>query len=217
MHVDYDRVRKYPSTHYHPLTPGRDPNDKVLDTTAHFVGRRVIITEKMDGENASLYRDWYHARSLDSRHHPSRDWIKAFWATIREDIPDGWRICGENLYAKHSIAYDSLKSYFYGFSVWDGQNVALSWDETLIWFDLLGITPVPVLYDGIYEGDQLVQSIWETIDTNKQEGIVIRLADEIPYDLFSVSLCKLVRRDHVTTDEHWMDKEVVPNKLNDKS
>jgi hypothetical protein len=31
--MDYDKVHKYPSTNYHPFTPGRDPNDKVLDTT----------------------------------------------------------------------------------------------------------------------------------------------------------------------------------------
>ncbi len=212
MFIDYDIARKYPSTQYHPLTPGRDPNDKVLDTTKHFENKRVIITEKMDGESASLYRDFYHARSLDSRHHASRDWIKKYWGEIRFDIPEGWRICGENLFAKHSIAYEGLSSYFYGFSIWSDANISLDWDSTIDWFELLGIPSVPVLYDGIYS-DDVVQKVWNTLDTNRQEGIVIRLATEITYDDFSKSLCKLVRSNHVTTSEHWMKQEVVPNKL----
>ncbi len=210
--VNFNEVFKYPSTWYHPLTPGRDPNDKVLDTAEFFEGKEVVITEKMDGENASLYREWYHARSLDSRHHPSRDWIKKYWSEIRFDIPRGWRICGENLYAEHSIAYEGLESYFYGFSIWNESNVALSWASTIEWFDLLGITPVPVLYHGLYS-DSAVLEAWNKLDTTKQEGIVIRLTDEIPFDQFSKSLCKLVRPNHVQTDEHWMAKEVVPNKL----
>lgn len=210
--VDYNKVFKYPSTSYHPMTPGRDPNDKVLDTTKHFEGKRVIITEKMDGENASLYREWYHARSLDSRHHPSRDWIKKYWSEIRHDIPRDWRICGENLYAEHSIAYDSLETYFYGFSVWNENNIRLAWDNCLEWFHLLNITPVPVLYDGIYS-DGVVVDAWNTLDIGKQEGIVISLAGEIPYEEFTTSVCKLVRPNHVQTSEHWMSKEVIPNKL----
>lgn len=210
--VDYNKVWKYPSTSYHPLTPGRDPNDKVLDTTKYFEGKRVIITEKMDGENASLYREWYHARSLDSRHHPSRDWIKKFWSEIRTDIPRDWRVCGENLYAEHSIRYEDLKDYFYGFSVWDDRNVSLDWDTTLDWFALLGINPVPVLFDGIYS-EQAVIEAWDSLDITKQEGLVIRIAAEIPFEDFSKSLCKLVRQNHVQTDEHWMAKTVVPNKL----
>jgi hypothetical protein len=99
-----------------------------------------------------------------------------------------------------------------GFSIWDKRNVSLDWDSTIEWFNLIGIQPVPVLYDGIYS-DQVVKDIWNTLDTTKQEGIVIRLASEIPYDEFSKSLCKLVRAQHIITDQHWMAKEVVPNKL----
>ena len=79
-----------------------------------------MVTEKLDGENTTLYADGLHARSLDSAHHPSRAWVKALHGRIGDADPGGWRVCGENMYARHSIAYDELDSWFYGFSVWDG-------------------------------------------------------------------------------------------------
>jgi len=41
-----------------------------------LIGREVVVTEKMDGENTTMYCDNIHARSIDGRHHPSRDWVK---------------------------------------------------------------------------------------------------------------------------------------------
>lgn len=38
-------------------------------------------------------------------------------ANISGQIKDGMRICGENMFAVHSIKYDKLPSYFLGFSV----------------------------------------------------------------------------------------------------
>lgn len=209
---------KYPRTPHLPFSPGASPDDRILDTLRHFAGRRVIATVKKDGENTTLYQDHLHARSLDSRHHPSRDWIKAFWSTVRWDIPQFWRLCGENLFARHSIAYDDLASYFYGFSVWNERNVALSWDETLEWFQLIGhsagtaITPVEVAYDGPFEERQ-IQALCEEVVKAGEEGLVLRLADEIAYRNFDRSVAKYVRPHHVTTDKHWMHAEIVPNGL----
>jgi hypothetical protein len=94
-------------------SPGVQSDDKVIQSVERFVGKRVILTEKMDGENTTLYSDYLHARSLDSRHHPSRDWVKRFQSEIGHNIPDNWRICGENLFAKHSVSYDNLDSYLF--------------------------------------------------------------------------------------------------------
>jgi RNA ligase len=95
---------KYPRTPHLPWSPGASEDDVKLDGCLKFQGREVVVTEKMDGENTSLYRNGLHARSLDSRHHPSRDWIKAWHGGIAHHIPEGWRLCGENVYARHSIA-----------------------------------------------------------------------------------------------------------------
>jgi hypothetical protein len=90
-----------------------------------------------------------------------------------------------------------------GFSVWNERNVCLGWDETLVWFDLLGITPVPVLFDGIYD-EAVIKKLWTEKDHDSSEGYVIRLADEIPYSAFRTSFAKFVRPGHVQTTKHWM-------------
>ncbi len=116
---------KYPRTHHVPWSEGVNDDDRVLPTMTPFYKKRVIVTEKRDGENTSMYSDYFHARSIDGRSHPSRDWVKGFWAKIMGDIPEGWRVCGENLYAEHSIGYGNLLTYFEGFSIWNERNICL--------------------------------------------------------------------------------------------
>ena len=203
---------KYPRTLHLPFSRSRTSDDKVLTSVDHFLGQDVVVTLKMDGENTSLYREGYHARSLDSRHHPSRDWLKAYHATFAHDIPEGWRICGENLYARHSIAYEALPSYFMGFSVWTEENVALSWDDSLEFFELLDIEPVPTLYRGVFD-ETVLRNLAKDMDTQRNEGFVVRLAGAIQYPDFAKSAAKWVRAKHVQTDEHWMHAAVQPNQL----
>lgn len=197
-----------------PWSPGLQNDDRLIQSLDGFEGKRVIVTEKFDGENATLYPDHYHARSLDSRHHPSRDWIKAFHASIKQDIPEGYRICGENMYAKHSIFYDQLPSYFLGFSIWDQYNNCIPWDETVELFELIGIEPVTVLYDGSWEvfrdGHEFMDQI--VADFGK-EGYVVRIADQFAGFDFKRYVAKYVRKDHIQTDEHWMQSELIPNVL----
>ena len=206
------RLYKYPRTPHLPFSLGGDREDDVIQDYDGFVGHEIVITEKMDGENTTLYRDHSHARSLDSRHHPSRDWLKRFHAEIAYRIPPGWRICGENLYATHSIHYTNLKSYFYGFSVWDEHNVALAWDDTLGLFEELGIVPVPVLYRGSFALQVLID-LAAALDISQHEGFVMRIAAAIPYERFGTHVAKWVRPGHVQTDAHWRRKPLLPNRL----
>jgi len=110
-------LTKYPRTTHLPWSEGGSDDDRILRSTEHFRNKIVVVTEKMDGENTTMYSQHIHARSLDSKHHPSRDWVKNFWQQIRFNIPEGYRICGENMYGTHSIHYNNLKSYFLGFSI----------------------------------------------------------------------------------------------------
>lgn len=201
---------KYPRTPHLPWSPGYSADDVRKNSTGCFSGQRVIITEKMDGENTSLYRDGLHARSLDSRHHPSRNWVKSLHGQIAHLIPAGWRICGENLYARHSLAYSNLQSYFYGFSIWNEQNTCLDWQQTLDWFARLGLSSPPVLFDGIWD-EAMVRQI--AIDTEQHEGYVVRLADAFPYERFGESVAKWVRTGHVNSETHWMSQALTPNHL----
>jgi len=204
---------KYPRTFHLPWSLGKTNDDKVLDNTDHFKGKRVIVTEKLDGENTTLYRDFCHARSIDSSDHPSRHWIKGLRASL--DIPEDIRICGENLFAKHSIAYNKLESYFYAFSVWLENNYCMSWDETVVYLrDKLGIKIVPILYDGIWDINK-IKNCWSGISKcgSEQEGYVVRLADGFYYNEFDKSVAKFVRKNHVKTNKHWMQETMIVNKL----
>jgi len=199
---------KYPRTFHFPWSEGLTVDDKVIESLASFEGQQVVATEKMDGENSTLYHGYLHARSVDGRHHPSRDWVKQFHASIQHEIPQGYRICGENLYARHSIPYTNLTTYFYGFSMWDQYNRCLSWSETLEWFELLGVTPVPVLYSGPFDVEA-IKGLWK----GEGEGYVVRLASGFGYSEFRRSVAKFVRKEHVQTDAHWMSGPIVPNRL----
>jgi hypothetical protein len=186
----------------------------MIDDPSMFVGKTVVVTEKLDGENTTMYWDHIHARSLDSKHHPSRTVVKQLHGQIAHQIPQGWRLCGENMYAKHSIFYDALPSYFLLFSVWNDKNECLSWGETLEWAELLGVSAVPMLYIGNWDEDR-VKACWTGVSHfgPEQEGYVVRIVDGFGYDDFSKNVAKYVRRGHVQTDQFWMTQPVVPNEL----
>lgn len=200
---------KYPRTYHLEWSEGKSSDDKTQFDLSNFEGNEIIITEKMDGENTTMMNEYYYARSLDSNNHPSRNFVKGIWGNIKHNIPVDFRICGENLYAQHSLIYKDLPSYFMVFSIWDKEK-CLSWDETVEYCNLLGLTPVNVLYRGIFDLD-LIKKF--KIDTNKQEGFVIRLASAFMLDDFQKCVVKWVRKGHVQTDEHWMNKVIIPNSL----
>lgn len=201
---------KYPRTKHLSFSEGVSSDDKILYDLSSFEGQEIIASEKRDGENTSMTPEYYYARSLDSNNHPSRNWVKGLWGNIRYNIPHNWRICGENLYAKHSIGYNDLDTYFEVFNIWTDSNVCLSWDDTVEWCELLGLKTVPVLYRGIFDIDVLKNI---KLDTEKQEGFVIRLAGSFKYSDFGTSVAKWVRNGHVQTDEHWTMKEIIKNNL----
>lgn len=175
----------------------------------HFlVGKEVVVTEKRDGENTTIYSDGYHhARSLDGNRHPSQDWLKAFVAKFWWNMHPKHRLVGEYLYATHSIYYDNLKSFFELFSVWK-DDLCLSWDETLHIAEDLGLVTVPVIYRGI-----VYQDMKETLSVEfdaycsfhkrEIEGYVIRLAGGYSLDNANQAIAKFVRKGHVANDKHW--------------
>lgn len=206
---------KYPSTFHLPWSEGVQNDDHIMPSTERFEGSHVVVTEKMDGENTSLYSDHIHARSLDSANHPSRNWVKNHWATVRTSIPDGWRICGENMYAQHSIAYSNLETYFLVFSIWNEKNECLSWNETLEWVDMLELSTVPILYEGEYN-EKKIKQLWNEMDPMFHEGYVVRVADSFHYSEFAECVGKFVRKGHVQTDEHWMKGPMTLNRIREE-
>ncbi len=203
---------KYPRTPHLSFSPGVGGDDIKLYSNKIFANCQVVLTEKLDGENTTFYPNYIHARSLDSRHHPSRAWVKALQASMGHNIPSGWRICGENLYARHSIAYDNLKSYFYIFAIWNQDNYCLSWSETQEWAEIWDLELPPVMYQGLWD-EAKIKAIGENLNRYKCEGYVVRNVEQFHYNDFANNMAKWVRSNHVQSDEHWMSQEVIPNKL----
>jgi len=214
-----DRV-KYPRTYHLPWSPGMNRDDRMMPDVGVFDGQQVMICEKLDGENTTWYRDHMHARSIDTSSHPSRNWVKNLWAQKAYDIPEGWRVCGENLFAKHAIHYskangNALKTYFYMFSIWDDRNMCLSWEETKEWAELLGIELVPRIYEGTYDFD-FIQALNKRMEDSPDviEGYVIRLTREYHYSEFKNVCGKYVRKNHVQNNHgHWAQQKIIKNEL----
>ena len=225
---------KYPRTFHFPWSESNTSDDVWHSDSSMFTDQEIVMSEKMDGENTSMYLDHIHARSMDSRHHPSRSIVKRQHAEIQHQIPEGWRICGENVYAWHSIFYTDLPSYFLVFGIYDDENNCLPWDEVLEWCGLLGLVPVPVLYRGKWD-EQLIRDTWtgngtfptyEALDPDVQfpefpkdfkpciaEGYVVRLTGGFSYDDHTLATGKYVRPHHVQTGQYWMLRKPFPNLL----
>lgn len=213
---------KYPRTLHLPWSSWQN-DDRVAKHDSHFYDNEVVVTVKMDGENTSMYEDKLHARSIDSSFHESRSWVKGLWGSLQHTLGSSLRVCGENVYAKHTIEYNSLDTYFYGFSVWNQDtNIAYDWDTTLEFFKLLDITPVIEIYRGVYNATSIHVAYVnykhkQASQGQSVEGYVVRLASEFHYDDFPTSVNKFVEKKFkVALDEsnkHWMTAQVVPNKL----
>ncbi|MEL6102770.1 MAG: RNA ligase family protein [Pseudomonadota bacterium] len=205
-------MKKYGRTFHLPMSPGVGSDDKIIQSLDHLRNApEVVFTEKMDGENTTIFAGGCHARSPDSGYHASRDWMKAFAAGISPSLGDDERIVGEYLFAKHSVSYDDLPSYFLGFALIIGTEVQ-SWDETMDRFETLGIEPVPILRRSQFD-DPTVQAVLDGLDLDKQEGFVVRSCASFTESDMATHIAKYVRKGHVQSDIHWSKAEVVKNGL----
>jgi hypothetical protein len=213
IHLFTEKV-KYPRTFHFPWSPGLKNDDRMLETTEGWEGTEVVITEKMDGEGTTMYKNDIHARSLEFEPQPWRTHIKAIHGATAYEIPEGFRVCGENLTAVHSIKYagaSALPSYFQVFNIWKGMT-CLSWAETMEWSALLNLWTVPLIYWGPYS-DDLCKDLCKMLNPETQEGLVVRPARAFHMKEFPYVVGKYVRAKHVQTDEHWTRKPVEYNEL----
>jgi hypothetical protein len=225
----------------HVTTDDKKWTQKQIDE--QFIGQDTVLSAKLDGECTTLRSDIYHARAVDSRYHPSRKRIRDLHKLVKKDIPLGWRICGENILVRHSIKYSGITStstelpkgltaYFRVFTIFNEKGVALSWDETVWWCDLLDLQTVPVLWRGTWDEKKVKEFKsaspvfgGKDVVTGEPalEGYVFRLAGEIQVGQVEDSnensreillgVGKYVRKDHIKTDDHWMHSEMVYNEL----
>jgi hypothetical protein len=206
---------KYPRTYHLPYSPGATKDDKKLQDGwfKNYIGQEIVITEKLDGENIHMNAQDCYARSDGA---PTRSpWSRNIWdpqdglyRRIKQYIGDNETIFGENLYGEHSIHYNKLTDYFHLFAANDGVNW-YSWDDVKMMADIMNIPHVPELWRGIvYKEEDLQKLVEKYVHESEwygdiREGVVVRLTKSFPIEDFSKYVCKWVRKDHVTTDEHW--------------
>jgi hypothetical protein len=197
---------KYPKTLHLPWSPGVTKADKIAPSIDHLINKQIVLLEKLDGECTSMFHDRIHARSEESSHHPSRSWVKGFWGEICHRIPKDVQIVGENMYAKHSIYYNKLDTYFYGFAAIKG-NKFLGWVDTIKLFEKICIEPVPTLSFGpltiSYIRKMLLKPEFTPSFGRGMEGYVLRPISDFPVNEFNKWVLKYVRKDHVQTNIHW--------------
>ena len=205
--------QKYPRTPHVPWSRKTTEDDIQVSSLSSLKNKMIVVTEKMDGEGTTMYRKYIHARSIDSNNHPSRDYVKAIHNAISYLIPKNMRLVGENCFAKHSIFYDDLPGVFLGFAAFQ-DGICLSWKEIRKIYFELGIHTVPVLYKGPYS-EEAIKKCYTGMSKfgGVQEGYVIRNADEFPESEFGENVYKFVRKNHVQTDQFWMSKPIIRNKL----
>jgi len=179
--------------------------------------------------NSSLSQYGLFARSRTApTKNPWAQWLKPKWDSIKNDLKDfDLEICGENMYGEHSIIYSALQEHFYVFGVRNMKHdVFLSWEETEYWAKMFDFLTVPVLFrvDSAnwrventlrVQQPQTIEDIINDLMTytshlsndrifeSPKEGVVARIQEEFPNDMFYNSVYKYVRAKHVKTDEHW--------------
>lgn len=137
--------------------------------------------------------------------------MKACAAGIAPQLAEDERIVGEYLFARHSFAYSGLPTYFLGFA-WVKADLVQSWDATLSRFVELGITAVPELYRGRFSA-KVVADVIAELNLDTQEGFVVRTTAAFNEEDMPTHLAKNVREGHVQNETHWMNAELVKNRL----
>ena len=203
-------MSKYNKTYHLPWSnPSSD--DKIADDITCLIGREIVITEKLDGENTGMKNEGVYARSHGTFTTSawSREVRQLHLMKVKDNLDENTFIFGENMEGIHSIKYTNLDSYFYMFGIRDNL-VWLSWDEIEEYSYLLGIPTVPVLFRGIVNSEKELRELVEGLVKYQSklggdiEGVVVRISDRFnDYD-FKKSLQKWVRKNHVKTiDKHW--------------
>ena len=201
---------KYPRTPYSPWSPSIADRD--IANMSNFVGRPIVITEKIDGSNTMLHNGQVYGRSVDT---PSNaGWlgmVKQHHAWKTYGIEDRL-FFGEDIFGIHSIEYEPVKPEhtFYLFGIYYPEiSMWQSWSDTEWHAREFGFNTVPVLFkDKVNNVSDLRKVVNELMGLpsslgGSREGVVIRRESAFKLADFHNSICKLVRENHVQTDEHW--------------
>lgn len=207
---------KYPRTPHAFWSQSKTEDDIESKVTLEdFALKPLVVTEKLDGEICCFNRDSIHARSIDSGY--SSPWQTAMrkrWEEMRHTLPVEFWFFGESMYGTHSIEYESIPDLVFIFALvtvaFDGW--VMPWDMTKTVCRNYSLSTVPWIrnhdLDASFSERQRRESMMMQIPEKSVfggpcEGYVIRNRNAFPFNDFSKNVMKVVRKNHVQTDEHW--------------
>ena len=155
-------------------------------------GEHITITEKIDGSNASIgFEDGELSCFSRKQKLSPENTLRGFYTFVqtldaekfREVLGDRYVVFGEWL-VSHTIKYPATRlSKFYVFDVWDTEvEQYVPWSVTKDFAAKLGLTTVPLFYDGPFVSWEHVQSFVGKTEMDAEpcgEGAVIKSQDRL--------------------------------------
>ena len=201
---------KYPRTPYWPHSPAIGRGNSIHPDPRRFVGRPVVVTEKLDGSNVLIHRGKVYGRSVGTE--TNAKWMAMVkkhhaWRVTDPDV----YLYGEDIYGIHSIQYRAVREdeTFYAFALRDGEGNFQSMAVLERFAADRSIPVVPILRRDEFGSVGEIRDFFrdehakESVLGGEREGVVMRLAGAFPSSEFARNVCKSVRQDHVQTDQHW--------------
>jgi hypothetical protein len=161
----FESIIKYPRTRH--IEGSRlQPGDQDLRALSFDQLRscHLVVEEKLDGANAGLGFSESGELQLQSRGHYLtgggrekhfdlfKQWAHAHAAQLRDIVGHRYLVYGEWLYAKHTVFYDRLPSYFMEFDVYDRESQEfLSTERRREMFEGSPVSSVPVLRSATFD------------------------------------------------------------------
>jgi hypothetical protein len=213
---------KYPRTFHLPWSPGGTKDDKKMKSVDSLLNREIIISEKLDGSNSCFETSGVFARSHgQAPKHASFDLLKQKYYNLQNFIKPDEQIFLENCFAVHSITYEELSDFCFVLNIRE-KNLWLSQEQVEQRARELNLKSAPVLFKGTIKSSLELEKLTSHLSSlpsiygGEREGVVVRVSDSFLDKDFSHCVAKWVRKDHVQTDEHWMNKAIVKQKFKNK-
>lgn len=207
-------ISRYGKTPHWPWSQTVHKDDRYHKTPEFFLNRDVIVEEKLDGGNATLFDGKVYARStggeaiqpwfcMAKKHHA--------WKTLQDT---DWMYSGEEIYAKHAIEYGPVLETrtFYLFAV-RNDSIYESWDNIvahasrldfgLPWFEKRRFSSCKEITEFFAHHQKHPEDLKNRPITGECEGFVIRNPDKFLVSEFHMNVCKYVRERHIQTDSRW--------------
>lgn len=214
-------MKKYPRI---PHVPGSNAMDD--DVSVDYPRGIFLVFEKVDGANLgiSLSGGMFSFQNRggfleNKRPHPqwdaAKNWFNQHYWGIMNYLAQhpGHTVFGEWLYARHSIYYDSLPSYFFLYDVFDGEKFLQYRDFRKEFIYSAGVfVPKYITITSdireFVEWSKLHYSSQYSTDANSYEGFIFR--DVADYS----RAFKYVRSEFTAgIEEHWFNRKLERNSL----